>query len=65
MAWLIYKAVTTAMASGNKDYTKAESIYEFTAKGTLIVTVLNFYFKNVILKLKIIIVPNHKNHLLI
>ena len=34
MAWLIYKAVTAAMA-GNSDYTKAESIYDFTAKGML------------------------------
>ena len=50
MAWLIYKAVTAAMASGNKDYTKAESIYEFTAKGTLILKVLNSYFKNVLVK---------------
>ena len=33
MAWLIYKAVTAGMA-GNKDYTKAESIYDFAAKGT-------------------------------
>ena len=64
MAWLIYKAVTAAMA-GNKDYTKAESIYEFTAKGTLILTALNSYLKVVLVKLeiKVIIVSIHKNHL--
>ena len=43
--------------AGNKDYTKAESIYDFTAKGTILEPFASFQ----ILKRKII--QKHKNDL--